>query len=129
VALSQIAKGSGVVFNVAGPCGLGALRAAKEEGVWGVGVDVDQSYLGPHILTSAVKRVDQGIFLAVKGAKSGKGYKGGGNLVFNLKNGGVALGKFSKKAKLKKAWLTQVNTLKKQIISGKIKPPLTVGGQ
>jgi basic membrane lipoprotein Med (substrate-binding protein (PBP1-ABC) superfamily) len=76
-----------------------------------------------------VKRVDQGIFLAVKGAKSGKGYKGGGNLVFNLKNGGVALGKFSKKAKLKKAWLTQINTLKKQIISGKIKPPLTVSGQ
>jgi basic membrane protein A len=117
------------VFGVAGPCGLGALDAAKEAGRWAVGVDVDQSYLGPHILTSAVKRVDQGIFLAVRGAKTGKGYKGGGNLVFNLKNGGVALGKFSKKAKLKKAWLTQINTLKKQIISGKIKPPLTVGGQ
>ena len=129
VAQNQLDAGSQVVFGVAGPCGLGALDAAKEAGRWAVGVDVDQSYLGPHILTSAVKRVDQGIFLAVKGAKSGKGYKGGGNLVFNLKNGGVALGKFSKKAKLKKAWLTQINTLKKQIISGKIKPPLTVGGQ
>ena len=129
VAQNQLDAGSQVVFGVAGPCGLGALDAAKEAGKWAVGVDVDQSYLGPHILTSAVKRVDTGIFLAVKGAKSGKGYKGGGNLVFNLKNGGVALGKFSKKAKLKKAWLTQVNTLKKQIISGKIKPPLTVGGQ
>jgi basic membrane protein A len=127
IAQNQLDAGSQVVFGVAGPCGLGALDAAKEAGRWAVGVDVDQSYLGPHILTSAVKRVDQGIFLAVKGAKSGKGYKGGGNLVFNLKNGGVALGKFSKKAKLKKAWLTQVNTLKKQIISGKIKPPLTVG--
>jgi basic membrane protein A len=129
IAQNQLDAGSQVVFGVAGPCGLGALDAAKEAGRWAVGVDVDQSYLGPHILTSAVKRVDTGIFLAVKGAKSGKGYKGGGNLVFNLKNGGVALGKFSKKAKLKKAWLTQVNTLKKQIISGKIKPPLTVGGQ
>ena len=128
MAQNQLDAGSQVVFGVAGPCGLGALDAAKEAGRWAVGVDVDQSYLGPHILTSAVKRVDQGIFLAVKGAKSGKGYKGGGNLVFNLKNGGVALGKFSKKAKLKKAWLTQINTLKKQIISGKIKPPLTVGG-
>ena len=127
IAQNQLDAGSQVVFGVAGPCGLGALDAAKEAGKWAVGVDVDQSYLGPHILTSAVKRVDTGIFLAVKGAKSGKGYKGGGNLVFNLKNGGVALGKFSKKAKLKKAWLTQVNTLKKQIISGKIKPPLTVG--
>ncbi|HEX9142568.1 MAG TPA: BMP family ABC transporter substrate-binding protein [Gaiellaceae bacterium] len=129
IAQNQLDAGSQVVFGVAGPCGLGALDAAKEAGKWAVGVDVDQSYLGPHILTSAVKRVDTGIFLAVKGAKSGKGYKGGGNLVFNLKNGGVALGKFSKKAKLKKAWLTQINTLKKQIISGKIKPPLTVGGQ
>jgi basic membrane protein A len=90
-------------------------------------VDVDQSYLGTHILTSAVKRVDTGIFLAVKGAKSGKGYKGGGDLVFNLKNGGVGLGKISKKAHLKKAWLAQIALLKKQIISGKVKPPLTVG--
>ena len=30
-----------------GACGLGALRAAKDEGVWGVGVDIDQAYLGP----------------------------------------------------------------------------------
>jgi len=29
---------------------------------------------------------------------------------------------------LKKAWITQMNTLKKQIISGKLKPPLTVSG-
>jgi basic membrane protein A len=115
------------VFSVAGPCGLGALDAAKERGKWGVGVDVDQSYLGPHILTSAVKRVDTGIFLAVKGAKSGKGYKRGGNLVFNLKNGGVALGKISKTAKIPKAWLAQIATLKKQIIAGKIKPPTTIG--
>jgi basic membrane protein A len=127
VAENQIDAGSQVVFGVAGPCGLGALDAAKERKRWAVGVDVDQSYLGPHILTSAVKRVDTGIVLAVKGAKSGKGYKGGGDLVFNLKNGGVALGKFSKKAKLKKAWIAQIASLKKQIISGKIKPPLTVG--
>jgi basic membrane protein A len=127
VAQNQIDAGSQVVFGVAGPCGLGALDAAKESGRWAVGVDVDQSYLGPHILTSAVKRVDVGIELAVKGAKTGKGYRGGHDLVFNLKNGGVSLGKFSKKAKLKKAWIAQVALLKKQIIAGKIKPPLTVG--
>ena len=104
---NQIDAGSQVVFAVAGPCGLGALDAAKESGNWGVGVDVDQSYLGTHILTSAVKRVDLGVFLAVKGAKSGKGFKRGGNLVFNLKNGGVALGKISKKAKIPKAWIAR----------------------
>ena len=59
LALNQIDGGSKVVFAVAGSCGLGALDAAKESEVWGVGVDTDQSFLGPHILTSAVKRVDR----------------------------------------------------------------------
>jgi basic membrane protein A len=126
LALNQIAAGSKVVFNVAGPCGLGALSAAKEKGVWGVGVDVDQSYLGAHILTSAVKRVDNGVFLAIKGAMSGTGFKAGGNLVFNLKNSGVALGKIS--PKVPKAFLTRINGLKKQIIAGTIKPPTVVKG-
>ncbi len=127
IANNQIDAGSQVVFNVAGPCGLGALDAAKERGRWGVGVDIDQSFLGSHILTSAVKRVDVGVFQAVKGAMTGKGYKRGGDLVFNLKNGGVSLGKISKKAKIPKAWLTQLNKLKAQIIAGKIKPPTTIG--
>src|SRR6266536_6684185 len=52
IALNQIAEGAGVVFQVAGGCGLGALEAAKEKDVWGIGVDADQSFLGPHILTS-----------------------------------------------------------------------------
>jgi basic membrane protein A and related proteins len=128
VAQNQIGAGARVVFAVAGPCGNGALDAAKEAGRWGVGVDTDQSYLGNYILTSAVKRVDTGIFLAVKGAKSGKGFRGGRNLVFNLKNNGVSLGKISKKAKVPKAWMTQINKLKAQIIAGKIKPPTSVGG-
>ena len=46
IALDQISKGSDVVFQVAGGCGLGALDAAKQESVWGIGVDADQSFLG-----------------------------------------------------------------------------------
>ena len=53
LALNQIARGSNIVFQVAGGCGLGALNAAGERGRWGIGVDADQSFLGPHILTSA----------------------------------------------------------------------------
>ena len=94
VAQNQIDAGSQVEFNVAGPCGLGTLDAAKEAGIWGIGVDVDQAYLGKHILTSAVKRVDTGVYLAIKGAQNGQ-FKGGKNLVFNLKNGGVGMGKIS----------------------------------
>ena len=57
-ALNQIAEGSVVVFQVAGQCGLGALDAAKEKSVQGIGVDADQGYLGDHIMTSAQKKVD-----------------------------------------------------------------------
>ena len=49
-----------------GFCGLGTLSAAKDEGVWGVGVDTDQSYLGPQILTSAVSRLDEGVFTMIR---------------------------------------------------------------
>jgi basic membrane protein A len=120
IALNQIAAGSHVVFNVAGPCGLGALQAAKEQNVWGIGVDVDQAYLGPHILTSAVKRVDQGVYLTVKAAKDGT-LKGGTDLVFTLKNSGVALGKMS--PKVPAAYKARLNAFKAQIVAGKLKPP------
>jgi basic membrane protein A and related proteins len=123
VAQNQIDAGSQVEFNVAGPCGLGTLDAAKEAGIWGIGVDVDQAYLGKHILTSAVKRVDRGVYLAIKGAEAGQ-FKGGSNLVFNLKNNGVGLGKIS--SNVPASFLKQINTLRAQIISGKIKPPVKV---
>ena len=58
---NQIAQGSQVEFQVAGSCGLGALSAAKDKGLWGIGVDADQAYLGSHMLTSAMKRVDAGV--------------------------------------------------------------------
>src|SRR5262249_7954857 len=94
IALSQIAKGSGTVFNVSGGCGIGALEAAKEQGVWGVGVDVDQSFLGRHILTSAVLRFDRSIDDAIRALAEGT-FTTGGNKVYDLRNGGVGLGKIS----------------------------------
>ena len=122
VAQNQIAAGSKVVFAVAGPCGFGALAAAKEAGVWGDGVDVDQSYLGPHILTSAVKRVDLGVFRFVQAVKDGT-LVPGHDFVFDLKNGGVALGKIS--PKVPAAYKARIAALQNQIIAGKIKVPTT----
>ena len=127
VAENQIQAGAHVIFAVAGLCGLGALSAAKDHGIWGVGVDRDQSFLGTYILTSAVKRVDVGVYNAIKAAKAGK-FKGGSNAVFNLKNKGVALGKISPKlkGKLRTQILAKIAVLQKQIISGKIKVPTAV---
>jgi basic membrane protein A len=97
LALNQIAAGSKVVFQVAGGCGLGALSAAKDEGVWGIGVDGDQSFLGPHVLTSALKGVDSAVFLTIESVKDGT-FEGGKNVVFGIDQDGVGLGTTSPKA-------------------------------
>ncbi len=124
VAQNQIDAGSQVEFNVAGPCGLATLDAADQAGVWAVGVDVDQYVLHPqHTLTSAIKRVDRGVYLAIQGAKNGT-FAGGKNLVFNLKNGGVGLGRTS--PAVPATFLKTIAGLKAQIVAGKIKPPTTV---
>jgi basic membrane protein A len=127
VANDEIAAGAHIIFGVAGLCGLGALSAAKDHGYLAVGVDQDQSFLGNYILTSAVKRVDNGVYNTIRSAKNGT-FRGGGNLTYNLKNGGVALGKISPRlnGKLKTQIMKKVAVLRKQIINGKIKPPKTI---
>jgi basic membrane protein A len=62
-ALSQINQHQvDIVFQVAGGCGVGALDAADQKGVFGIGVDADQGYLHPSIISSALKRVDQAVY-------------------------------------------------------------------
>ena len=125
LALNQIAAGSKVVFQVAGGCGLGALLAAKEKKVWGIGVDGDQSFLGPHVLTSALKGVDSAVFLTAKAAQDGS-FKGGGNAVFGLDQEGVGLGKFSPKAS--QAAIEATEKVEQKIADGQINDiPTTVG--
>ncbi|HZT85038.1 MAG TPA: BMP family ABC transporter substrate-binding protein [Gaiellaceae bacterium] len=124
VAQNQIGQGSQVVFQVAGGCGLGALSAASQAGVWGIGVDVDQYSLAKHVLTSALKRVDVGIFTAIKEAKSGH-FKGGTDLLFDLKNNGVGVGKIS--PQVPKALISKMNQLKAKIIAGTVKVPVAKG--
>ncbi|HET9242837.1 MAG TPA: BMP family ABC transporter substrate-binding protein, partial [Gaiella sp.] len=123
LALTQIEQGSKVVFAAAGGCGLGALQAAKEEGVWGSGVDSDQAYLGTHILTSATKKVDVAVFATFKQGVDGT-FKGGTDTVFTVKNGGVGFGKVSVKAPNRKALIAKLTAVSKQLASGKIKPPI-----
>jgi basic membrane protein A and related proteins len=116
IALDQIQRGSQVVFQVAGGCGLGALDAAQEEGVQGIGVDADQSYLGDHILTSALKKVDVAVFEAVQRVQEGN-FKGGTDVIATVKNGGVGLGKISAEGQ---QYADQVQQIQDQIASGEI---------
>jgi basic membrane protein A len=125
VALNQIQEDADVVFQVAGGCGLGALQAAKDQKKWGIGVDNDQGFLGNHVLTSAVKRVDSGVYQTIALAKS-KAWKGGVDGVFNVKNKGVGFGKLSKTAPNRVALANRLATWSRAIAAGKIKPPRTV---
>ena len=117
VALSQIAKGSRVVFQVAGPCGLGALAAASERGVWGIGVDVDQSHLGRHILTSAVKRMDVAVFDTIEELVRGT-LETGHTSRFSLRNRGVGLGTIS--AAVPRSFKAELEDVRAEIVAGKV---------
>ena len=90
LALNQIAAGSKVVFQVAGECGLGALSAAQDEKVWGIGVDADQSFLGDHVLTSAMKGVDVAVFLTIQSQQDDT-FAGGQNADFGIEQEGVGI--------------------------------------
>ena len=117
VALSQIAKGSRVVFQVASACGLGALEAAKEHGIWGIGVDVDQSHLGSHILTSAVKRLDVAVFNTIEELARGT-LETGRTSRFSLRDGGVGLGAIS--AAVPGSFKAEIEDVRAEIVAGKI---------
>jgi basic membrane protein A len=125
VAENLIAQGAKVLFQVAGGCGLGTLKAADEAGIWGIGVDKDQYRDAKRIMTSGVKRVDVGVYQFIKAVKNGSPL-GEGNLNFDLENGGMGLGRVN--PAVPKAIVASTNKLKQQIIDGKVKPPLLIRG-
>jgi basic membrane protein A and related proteins len=125
-ALSQIARGSKVVFQVAGGCGLGAIDAAKQKKVWAIGVDADQYFFGPHVLTSATKHVETAVYDSiVEFAKNPAAFKTGYNVNYTAKNGGVGYGRLSTALPKKVAaqYRASSTALLKLMASGKVKPP------
>jgi basic membrane protein A len=125
IALDQISKGSKVEFQVAGQCGLGVLDAAKEKSVQGIGVDADQSYIGPQVFTSALKKVDVAVVNAIKGVQDDK-YTGGQDVLNNVKSGGIGYGKLNSAAQ---KYADQVKKVQDDIASGAIADiPDTVAG-
>ena len=122
-ARTQIDRGSTVVFNVAGACGIGALKTAQKRGVYGIGVDIDQSYLGDYVLTSVIKNLDLAVYKLSKPLIHGQLHTGG-NLNFDLRNHGVYLGQFS--PKVSRSIRRQLIPLRRQIESGKIHVPSTL---
>jgi basic membrane protein A len=124
VAQNEIGQGAKVLFQVAGGCGLGTLKAADAAGIWGIGVDVDQFKDAKRVLTSGVKRVDTGVFDAIQQAKGGQ-FKGGQDLVFDLKNGGMGVGKIN--PVVPASWIKLMNQYRARIIAGTLKVPTALG--
>jgi basic membrane protein A len=122
LALNQIQQGSKVVFQVAGQCGLGALDAAKEKSVQGIGVDADQAYLGAQIITSAQKKVDVAVHTEIKETQGGK-FAGGTDTTFDLKNDGVGIGKTNTNGS---KYTDQVQAIADKIKAGSVTIPDTV---
>lgn len=123
LANAQISQGSRVVFQVAGNCGLGVITAAKDKGVWAIGVDADQAYLGSQVLTSSLKRVDQAVFQLCQQVQAGQ-FSGGHDRLVGLKEQGVGIGKIA--PGVPADVLADVKAQEAKIISGAITVPTTV---
>ena len=121
LALDQIAKGSQVVFQVAGGCGLGALSAAADEGVWGIGVDRDQS--DPRPAHPHQRRQARGhLGLRHDQGRPGRhASRAARTLPSTSPTSGVALGKIS--PKVPQDIIDEIDALKQKIIDGEITPP------
>jgi basic membrane protein A len=129
LARRQIAQGAGTVFNVAGACGLGAMKAAADAGVWAVGVDTDQSFLGPHVLTSVLKSYEAGFTEVLMQVKEGR-LRRGRDTTLTMRDGAAGLGKLS--ARVPPSLVAQLKALERRIVTGRLRvPPLVtsdVGG-
>ncbi|MEQ1788751.1 MAG: BMP family ABC transporter substrate-binding protein [Acidimicrobiales bacterium] len=91
-----IGEGADVIFGAGGLTGSGGVSAATQQGVWGIGVDQDEYFStfdggaapgSEYLASSAVKRVDLGVFSQIVAALSGE-FAGG---IFSLtaENGGI----------------------------------------
>lgn len=95
-----IGEGADVIFGAGGPTGSGAIAFAAAQGVLVIGVDQDE-YLttfqngeaagAENIISSAVKRVDQSVYLSLQALVEGdlEAFGGGGTRVLSAANEGV----------------------------------------
>ena len=120
----MISNGVDIVFHAAGDTGNGVIEAAKEAGKKAIGVDRDQNSIAPEtVITSAVKRVDVGVYNTVKNLVDGK-FEGGSVVTYGLNENGVGVAETTKED-VAPDILEFVNQQGDKIKSGEIKVPAT----
>lgn len=123
LALTQYSQGVDIIYHASGACGIGVIEAAKEKKKLAIGVDSDQSHLAPaNVVTSMIKRVDEGVFQGSKAMVEGK-FKGG-HVVMGLKENGVGTA-YSPGVKVPATVVNKVKEFEEKIRSGKLKVPAT----
>lgn len=121
LAKSQISKGADVIFAAAGGSGMGVYQAAKDAGIYAIGVDSNQNYLLPGtMLTSMLKKVGNATYQSWEQAEAGTWTAG--HKVLGLADGGIdyALDEYNESL-LTPEMKSQIETIKADIVSGKIK--------
>lgn len=122
IANQMYKNGADIIFACAGDSGVGVIECAKETGKFAIGVDRDQYEMAPdNILTSAMKKVDQGVYTVVEDLKNGE-FEGGKTLVFGLQEKGIGLAPSTDK-NVPKDIIDYVNDQEQKIINGEIKVP------
>src|SRR3972149_4442704 len=91
VALSAISRGADVIYHAAGSSGNGVIKAAKENNIYAIGVDVDQSHLAPNtVVTSMLQNFDVAMLEVIERIEDGQNL-GGQNITLGLKEGAVLI--------------------------------------
>ena len=113
-----------IILSAAGATGLGAIESAKENNKYAKGVDKDQSSLAPNnVLTSALKKVNVGVYDVVKELVNGN-LQGGQAKVYGLKEDGVGIPESTKNL-VPQEIIDYVNEMKEKVKNGDIKVPAT----
>lgn len=124
IANQMYGNGSDIILSAAGGTGLGAIEAAKEQNKYAIGVDRDQSDLAPeNVLTSALKRVNVGVYDTVKEFVEGK-LTSGQEKVYGLKEDGVGIPETTKNL-VPQDIIDYVNQMIEKVKSGEVKVPAT----
>ena len=124
IANQMYGSGSDIILAAAGGTGLGAIESAKEQNKYAIGVDRDQSDLAPeNVLTSALKKVNVGVYDTVKEFVEGK-LTGGQEKVYGLKEDGVGIPETTKNL-VSQDIIDYVNEMIEKVKSGEIKVPAT----
>ena len=115
-----ISQGADVIYHAAGASGKGVFQAAKEKGVYAIGVDSNQDGLAEGvILTSMLKRVDTAVFNIINETKDGKFE--GKIYEYGMKEGGVGLTDFKfTKEKIGEENIKKLEEIQKKIADGEI---------